>query len=328
MKQPDLWVPAIEAELKVMDDKEVWEVIEAGNVPEGKKVVDCMWVFANKFDAEGNIVKRKARLVAKGYTQVRGEDFDETYASVVQLESMRMTVAIAAALGMHVWQVDFTSAYLNSALDHTVYMRPPPGFRGGEGKVLHLKKTLYGLMQGGHNWWNTLDKTYDDLGYLASRANGCVRYKRVGGEHTITDNYNDDVLGASTTSVGAQMAKDELGSKFEIKDLGELKYILGVRFDRNPDTGDISLSQCPYLERMLERFGFRSSNPKYTPLPAGLVLTESQSPSNESEKHYMKDKPYREALGSLMWAQAATRPDLSYAVGLLARFQSNPGPAH
>ena len=168
------------------------------------------------------------------------------------VESMRMTVAVAAALGMHLWQIDFVSAYLNSKLEHTVYMRPPPGFRGGEGKVLHLQKAIYGLMQGGHNWWHNLNRAYNKLGYLASRADGCVRYKRVNNKHTITDNYNDDVLGASTTLEGLKEAKRELGSKFEVKDMGELKYILGVCFDRDVTTGDIHLSQRAYLERMLE----------------------------------------------------------------------------
>lgn len=183
-------------------------------------------------------------------------------------------------------------------------------------------------MQGGHNWWNTLDKAYNNLRYLASHADGHIQHKQIHDEHTITNNYNDNVLGASTTPEGAQKAKDKLGSKFEIKDMGNLKYILGVRFDRDANMGDISLSQRSYLEWMLERFGFRLSNPKFMPLPTGLTLTESQSPLSKSDKHYMKDKPYREALGSLIWAQAATRPDLLYAMGLLARFQSNPRPAH
>ena len=127
---------------------------------------------------------------------------------------------------------------------------------------------------------------------------------------------------------GSRAAKQELGLKFEVKDMGELQYILGVRFNRDPATGNIHLSQRAYLEQMLERFGFQASNTRNTPLPAGIVLTESQSPQTEEDRKFMLDKPYREALGSLMWAQAATRPDLSFAVGLLARFQSNPGPAH
>ena len=86
--------------------------------------------------------------------------------------------------------------------------------------------------------------------------------------------------------------KAELGSKFEIKDMGELSYILGVRVDRDPSTGNISLSQRAYLQRMLERFGFDYSNPRSTPLPTGLVLTEANSPQSDSDHDYMKDKPY------------------------------------
>lgn len=328
MKRPDLWVSAMDAELDVMERKDVWKIIDVKDVPSGKKIVDCMWVYTNKYNGEGEIVKRKACLVAKSCTQVQGEDFDETYTSIVCLESMRMTVAVTAALGMHLWQVDFVSAYLNSKLEHTVYMRPPAGFCDGEGKALHLQKTLYGLMQGGHNWWHNLDRAYDKLGYLASHANSCVRYKQVGNEHTIMDNYNDDVLGASTTVGRSQAAKKELGSKFEAKDMGELQYILGVRFDHDPTTSNIHLSQRAYLERMLERFSFCTSNTQNTPLPAGLVLTESQSPQTEEDRKFMLNKPFRKALGSLMWAQAATCPDLSFAVSLLAQFQSSPGPAH
>ncbi|GLB43838.1 putative reverse transcriptase (RNA-dependent DNA polymerase) [Lyophyllum shimeji] len=357
----------------------------ASSVPVGKKVIGCKWVYANKYDADGNIVRRKARLVAKGFSQVHGEDFDETYAAVVRLESIRMTIAIAVQLGMHLWQVDFVSAYLNSVLSHMVYMQVPPGFRGGEGKVCLLLKTLYGMMQGGYDWWHTLDKAYIEFGYKPSRADTCIRSKLVGNECTITNTYTDDTLSASScresrlpvktgkyctaemngrdldarrrgvsntrvpkqevrhnitklglgksnlntsTLEGYARAKEELVKCYEIKDMGELKYILGMRIDHDPQSGAFSLSQRTFLERFLERFGMQDCNPRPTPLPAGIRLLESQSPSTETERAFMEGKPYHEILGSLMWAQVATRSDLSYAVGVLARFQSNPGPAH
>ncbi|GLB45566.1 putative reverse transcriptase (RNA-dependent DNA polymerase) [Lyophyllum shimeji] len=225
MQRPDLWVPPMEAELAILQQRGVFKLVDASSVPAGKKVIRCKWVYANKYDADGNIVRRKARLVAKGFSQVHGEDFDETYAAVVRLESIRMTIAIAAQLGMHLWQVDFVSAYLNSVLSHTVYMQVPPGFRGGEGKVCLLLKTLYGMMQGGYDWWHTLDKAYIELGYKPSRADTCVRSKLVGNERTITNTYTDDTLGASSTLEGYARAKEELARCYEIKDMGELKYI-------------------------------------------------------------------------------------------------------
>ena len=103
----------MDAELEVMERKEVWTVIDAKDMLLGK-VIDYMWVFANKFNAKGDIVKRKAWLVAKGYTQIQGEDFDETYASVVCLESMWMTIAMAVMLSMHIWQIDFFFAWFTT----------------------------------------------------------------------------------------------------------------------------------------------------------------------------------------------------------------------
>ena len=92
--------------------------------------------------------------------------------------------------------------------------------------------------------------------------------------------------------------------------------------------GTISLSQRAYLQRVLERFGMADCNPKSTPLPPGIVLSESDSRKTDEDQHFMMDKPYREALGSCMWVQVATRPDIAFAVSVLSHFQSNPGPAH
>ena len=128
-------------------------------------MVGCCWVYANKFNMEGKVTCRKACLVAKGYSQVAGEDFDETYAAVVCLEYLQMSVAVAAETGLKIWQVDFVLAYLNSIPEHKVYMHLPLGFPGGEGKLARLQKMIYGLMQGGFDWYWTLDRAYTDLGY-------------------------------------------------------------------------------------------------------------------------------------------------------------------
>lgn len=328
MKQPHLWKPAMDEELKTMEDRGVFELVDEKEVPKDKNVVGCRWVYANKFNADGNVVRRKARLVAKGYSQVAGEDFDETYAAVVRLESLRMSAAIAAQESFEIWQVDFVSAYLNSIPEHEVYMHLPPGFPGGEGKLARLRKTIYGLMQGGFDWYWTLDGAYADLGYTRSRADPCVRSRQVGSETTITNTFNDDTFGLSTTKAGATLAKRELAQAYEVKDLGDPSFILGMAIHRDPITKSITLSQKTYLTRVLERFKMTECSPRYTPLLSGIILTAEMSPKTDIDRAFMVDKPYGQLLGALMWAQAATRPDLLFAVNLLARFQSNPGPAH
>jgi len=119
----------------------------------------------------------------------------------------------------------------------------------------------------------------------------------------------------------------ELRSSYEIKDLGKVKYILGMKIERTDD-GSIKLSQCAYSERVLEHFGMAEAKSHSTPLPPGITLSIKDSPETQDEADEMKGVPYREALGLLMWLQVATRPDLSYTVNLLSCFAHNPRQAH
>jgi hypothetical protein len=328
MRRPDLWFEPMVKELQVMKDKGVYHLVPR---PLGKNVVKSRWVFANKYDDSGEIVAHKARLVAKGFTQVLGEDYDETYASVARLESVRLICAIAASLGLRLWQADFVSAFLNSDNTFEVYMEQPPGFEeGGEcdDQVWLLLKTLYGTMQGAHDWAQNLERAYEGHGYYTSKADPQVRSRVIDDEITLTSTWTDDILGASSTEEGELIAKEELAKSYELKDLGTAKFILGMKIEKNEESGDIRLSQRAYSERVLERFKMDEAKPRSTPLPAGLSLSIEDSPRTKEELEDMKKIPYRQALGSLMWLQVATRPDLSYTVNLLSRFANNPGRRH
>lgn len=327
MTRPDLWQKPMDDEIDRMYEHKVWDLVDK---PPGAKLMKNRWVFANKYDANGVLSGRKARLVAKGFTQIPGEHYFETYASVVRYESLRMMLALAAAKDMEAWQSDYDSAFLNAPTQVPILMEQPEGYivEGSEEKAAELHKALYGTMDGAYNWWQELDKEMKELGYYRSQADQCVRSRHVNGEVTITSTYTDDVSGLSTTVEGSIEARKELGLKFKVKDLGEVNLILGIRVTRNRQAGTISLDQRPYLERVLERFGMTDCNPRSTPLPPGIQFHKADSPLNEEDTRFMKDKPYREALGSIMYAQLATRPDLSYAVTTLSKYSNNPGPAH
>ena len=113
-----------------------------------------------------------------------------------------------------------------------------------------------------------------------------------------------------------------MGKIWDIKDVGETEYFLGMRVQQDLEAGTIRLTQRPYWELVLNRFQLENVIPRNTPLPVGILLDNDMSPKTESEKREMKDKPYRSVLGSVMWGQLATRPDLSFSVSLLARFQA------
>lgn len=233
---------------------------------------------------------------------------------------------MAASLGLRLWQVDFVSAFLNSENAYKVYMEQPLGFEeGGDNDVWLLLKTLYGTMQGAHDWAVTLEKTYKNHRYYTLKADPQVQLRLEDNELTLMSTWTDDILGALTTEAGEIKAEGELRSSYEIKDLGLVSYILGMRIDRDENSGSIRLSQRAYSERILECFHMADAKPRTTPLPPGIILLIDDMPKTKEDVQDMKQVPYREALGSLMWLQVATHPDLSYAVNILSRFANNPG---
>jgi len=217
----------MKGEMDTLLKKHTWDLVKA---PDGANIMDSMWVYDMKLDGEGNRIKDKARLVGKGYTQQLGVDYNETWAGVTRLESVQMTTAIAAKYNLKLWHIDFVGAYLNSLTKEDIYMKQLEGFiePGFEDHVCKLVHTIYGTMQGAHDWYETLSKTYEKLGYITSHADPCIKYKHERGGYTITDTYTDDVFGASKTDAEIEKRKDEIGKVWEIKDVGENEYFLGM----------------------------------------------------------------------------------------------------
>jgi hypothetical protein len=224
----------------------------------------------------------------------------------------------------------FVGAYLNSLTKEDIYMQQPEGFVEPRYKdyVAKLVHTIYGTMQGGHDWYKTLGTTFDELGCSTSHADPCVQIKEGDGKYTITDMYTDNVFGASKDDVEIKERKDEISKVWDIKDVGEMEYFLGMRVQQDLNSGTIHLTQCPYWEHVLGRFNMDKVTPRNTPLPIGIILDSNMSPKTNSEKKEMNDKPYRSILGSVMWGQLATRPDLAFSISLLAYLQANPGIEH
>jgi hypothetical protein len=144
LRDPD-WVVAMQEELNNFTRNEVWHLVPRPN----QNVVGTKWVYRNKQDEQGVVTRNKARLVAKGYTQVEGLDFDETYAPVARLESIRILLAHATCHHFKLYQMDVKSAFLNGPIKEEVYVEQPPGFKDSEypSHVYKLSKALYGLKQ-------------------------------------------------------------------------------------------------------------------------------------------------------------------------------------
>ena len=140
------WQTIMDEEIKAIHRNNTWEVKE---LPEGSQPIGVKWVFKKKMNAQGKIERYKARLVAKGYKQKAGIDYDEVFAPVARMETIRLLISQVAQFKWSIFQMDVKSTFLNGVLEEEVYLEQPPGYMkiGEEKKVLKLKKSLYGLKQ-------------------------------------------------------------------------------------------------------------------------------------------------------------------------------------
>jgi hypothetical protein len=324
------WKKAIDEELLVLKNAGTWEVVDA---PDGINIVGSKWVFRVKKDAAGKIVRYKARLVAQGFSQVPGVDYFDTFAPVARLSSIRAVLAIAAIEDFEIHQIDIKGAYLNGILtpNEVIYMKQPPGYplSNSPGKVCRLRKTLYGLKQSGRRWYQRLvEIMVDNLGFARCDVDQAVFFRRRGKELMIVLVHVDDCTIVATAQPLIDGFKIEITKHVEITDLGELHWILGIEIRRVRENRQIFLSQRSYIESTLRRYGFDDLKPLSMPMETNTRLSSAQSPSTTEEFAKMRNIPYHEAVGSLMYASLGTRPDITYAVQTVSRFSIKPGPAH
>ena len=320
------WKQAIEKEVQSLQDMGTYTVID--DLPKGRKAVSSKLVFRVKRNVDGSIERFKARLVARGYSQVPGMDFDETFAPVVKLTSVRILCALASLLKLHFHHLDVDTAFLNGTLQEEIYMRLPQGIGLNSGKFVRLLRSIYGLKQASRVWNELLDTELGKLGFKRITADYCIYVYHKGKEICFLAVYVDD-MGMLTSNLHfMEKLKKLIGEVFKIKDLGPIKQLLGLAIDYDRETGRLELSQSRYIQQSLERYGCDDGHTHPTPLSSGVKLTKADSPTTPFAIAEMKDYPYQSLIGTLMYAMLGTRPDIAFAVGALSKYSSNPGKGH
>jgi hypothetical protein len=269
-EQDPCWRKAMLEEMSSIEDSNTWELT---NLPRGHKAIGLKWVFKVKRDENGKIVKYKARIVAKGYVQRQGVDFEEVYAPVARIESVRLVLALAAHVGWTVHHMDVKSAFLNGELQEEVYVSQPPGFviAGEEMKVLRLHKALYGPRQAPRAWNAKLDVTMVSLGFRRSGSEHAV-YVR---DKLVVGVYVDDLVITGSSDDEIKRFKEEMKSTFRMSDLGMLSYYLGIEVRQN--ASGISLAQTAYAKSMLEKAGMEGCNSSQFPMEARLKMRKAST---------------------------------------------------
>ena len=321
MKRSDAteWDVACENEIRMFQQMGVYDMVPC---PEGRKVIGSKWVFHVKRGPDRGIQKYKARIVAQGFTQVKGLNYDQMFAPVVKLSTFHTILAIAAQQNLTIHQMDVKSAYLNGKIKEEIYMEAPPGLEIPKGMVLCLNRAVYGTKQGGHMWYEDMCTTLTELGYKRIKANHTVFMQHISDILSILALYVDDFnLVGPPGSPDIQKDKEVLMRKYQMTDLGEISWILGIHITRNVEEGWISLSQQKYLEEVLERFDMADLHPISTPSLANQHLVHLPSPEVDA-------KHFQSALGTLMYLMLGTHPDIAYTVTTLRCHTANPGTEH
>jgi hypothetical protein len=204
------WRAAMQSEMDAVEKNCTWELADP---PRGHSAITLKWVFKLKRDEAGAIVKHKARLVARGFMQREGINFDDTFAPVARMESVRLLFALAAQEGWRVHHMDVKSAFLNGDLKEEVYVHQPLGFAspGKEGKVLRLRKALYGLRQAPRVWNAKLDSTLKGMGFWQSPHEVAICRRGNGGNALLVGVFVNDLVitGTQGCGGGSVQGKDE-----------------------------------------------------------------------------------------------------------------------
>jgi len=325
------WQAAMNKEMSSCHKHQVWDLVDRSTLPAGSNILPNKWVFKIKTDGSGNNHEYKARITPKGYRQKENVDYFEIYARTGKYKSLRVALSLAAKLDHELEQLDVPTAFLRANLDEAVYMQLPEGFRHGdgkEGKVCRLNKALYGLKQAPRQWSLTLNNFLrQELGLMPTVSDPCLLFKRSRtGRLILFFEFVDDFQGSFHAEDRAEWEeiKSSLHKRFETKDLGESKWILGMRITRDRKARIIVLDQELYITKALEKFGLDQCRTAETPEAVGL---EHQTPS-EQQSCKADAQRYMEIVGTLMYAAISTRPDIAHAVHYLASNMREPTELH
>ena len=313
------WRLAMNEEMKAIQKNGTWELT---TLPKEKQAVGVKWIYKIKKNKRGEVEKYKARLVAKGFSQQHGIDYDEVFAPVARLETIRLIIALAAQKRWRIFQMDVKSAFLNGHLEEDVYVEQPEGYivKGQENKVLKLKKALYGLKQAPRAWYNKIDDYFRRREFIkCPHEYGLYVKKKENGDMLIVCLYVDDLIFTGNNLEMISEFKREMATEFEMTDIELMSYYLGIEVKQSND--GIFISQNNYAKKILKEFNMENCQPVSTPVECGTKLSRFDDGERVNPTLFRKLVENRRYL-------TCSRPDILYGVGLISRYMEAPTCLH
>ncbi|XP_074347258.1 uncharacterized protein LOC141686101 [Apium graveolens] len=318
LKIPE-WRKATLEEYNAFERNGTWVLT---TLPLGKRTVGCKWIFSVKQKADRIVDRYKAPLVAKGFTQTYGIDYQETFAPVEKLNTIRVLLSLTVNKDRPLFQLDVKNAFLNGDLVEEVYMDIPCGFETEytQGKVCKLRKTIYGLRKSSRAWFDKFAKVLICDGYSKTQADDTLFLKHfTDGRIMVLIVYVDDIVLTGNHGEEIKRLKMLLSQKFEIKDLGFLKYFLGMEVAQSSQ--GISVSQRKYTVDLLRETGKIGCKPVETPMDPNTKLMPRIDELADDNRRYQR------LVGKLIYL-THTCPDISFDVSIVSQFLANPSVDH
>ncbi|GKA12079.1 putative ribonuclease H-like domain-containing protein [Tanacetum coccineum] len=312
------WIESMQDKLLQFKLQKVWTLVD---LPNGKRAIGTKWLYRNRKDERGIMIKNKARLVAQGYTQEEGIDYDEVFAPVARIEAIRLFLAYASFKDFVVYQMNVKSAFIYGKIEEEVYVCQPPGFEDLDfpDRVYKVEKALYGLHQAPRAWYETLSTYLLDNGFQRGKIDKTLFIRRDKGDILLVQVYVDDIIFGSTKKSLCTEFEKMMHKKFQMSSMGELTFFLGLQVKQKED--GIFISQDKYVTEILKKFGFSDVKTASTPMETHKPLLKDAD-GEDVDEHL-----YRSMIGSLMYL-TSSRPDIMFAVCACARFQVNPKISH
>lgn len=312
------WEEAIYKEHYALINQKVWDLVV---LPPGQKAIRSQWLFSVKRQSDGSLDRFKARLVIMGNLQKVDLDYTEVFSPVCRMETMRVFLALAATLDLHVHQLDITSAFLHADLPEPVYMAQPAGTAkaGEEHLVCKLLKALYGLRNSPRLFYKVLHNYLIEIGFTRCQKDHCLYLRKsIEGEKEFLMVYVDDLTIGCSNIKTLEKIKIDLKKRFQITDGGEISFLLKIKIQRDRNNKMIYLSQTQYIKDLLKTYDCEDLPIARTPEPTGQILEKGKVLTAEEAKN--PKFPYRNLVGSIMHLQRCTRPNLANATRNLSRY--------
>ncbi|GJU45927.1 putative ribonuclease H-like domain-containing protein [Tanacetum coccineum] len=280
------WVEAMQEELLQFKLQKVWILVD---LPKGHRAIGTKWVYRNKKDERGIVIRNKARLVAQGHTQEEGIDYDEVFAPVARIEAIRIFLAYASYMGFYCY------------------------------KWMFKLKAIYGLHQVPRAWYDTLATYLLSNGFQRGQIDQTLFIKSQKGHILLVLIYVDDIIFGSTKKELCEEFEKLMKDKFQMSSMGELTFFLGLQVQQKQN--GIFISQDKYVHEILKKFNYSDVKSASTPTDLEKPLVQDGDAADVDEHLY------RSMIGSLMYL-TASRPDIMFAVCACARFQVSPKTSH